>query len=313
MIRDLWKRHRRTVVITVTTACAVLAATVTVLALLAGNGGKARTTTRQNHAAPVTTPATHRPSASQPGSEYHPHYVVPPATARQDQLASALASAESPQQIAAVEALSVPAGGYSTDYPAIPAAATSDELTYANTWTTELLDIDYRAQSRSALLAWAVEGEAANTLPGVPSNVEDKALYASLSDPTLGGQSGTSPVPSPSHWAANAKAGVVQRASGIETSVDPQWTTLVSEGFVPTDPLLAFVDISGTLTTRQPHQTTVTVTVPAHGKNTKPSTKTVTRTVTAVSTVQFKAVLTVGSALHHPGYGAVSVDGWTVT
>ena len=88
---------------------------------------------------------------------------------------------------------------------------------------------------------------------------------------------------------------------------------MVSEGFVPKDPLLAFVDISGTLTTRQPRRTSVTVTVPAHGRNKKPSTTTVTKTVNAVSTVQFKAVLTVGSALHHPGYGAVTFDDWTVT
>lgn len=206
----------------------------------------------------------------------------------------------------------MPAGGYSSAYPAIPAAATTDELTYAKAWITELLDINYRTQSRSGLLAWAVEGEAANTLPGIPSNVKDKALYASLADPSLGGQPGTTPVPSPSRWAANAKAGVVQRVSGIETSVDPHWTMLVGEGFVPIDPLLALVDVSGILTTRQQRQTTAALTVPVHGKSPKPVTEP-SRAATVVSTVQFKAVLTVGSALHHPGYGAVSVDDWTVT
>jgi hypothetical protein len=289
VIANLWRWHRRTVLVTAIAAvCVVVAATVTVVGVSAGNAGQGTVTAGHDRRSSVTTPAKNPTSPGRPGAVYRPRYIVPPATARQDQLASALASAESPQQIAAVEAIGVPAGGYSTAYQAIPAVDTTDEVTYADAWVGELLDIDYRSQSRTGLLAWAVEGEAANTLPGVPTGVADKALYASLADPTLGGQQGSSPVPSPARWAADAKAEVTQRVLGIETSVDPQWTSLVGEGFVPTDPLLAFVDVSGTLMTYQ-------------------------TSTAAGSKVQFKLVLTVGSALHHPGYGAVTVDDWSVT
>lgn len=217
---------------------------------------------------------------------YHPRYVQPPQTPKQAQLASALAAAESPEQIAAGEALRVPVGRYSAHYPAVPASDTSDEFSYAKAWVSELLHIDYRSQSRANLLAWAIAGEAADTLPGVPANVEDKSLYDSLAAPGVDGGPAQSPVPVDQVWAGMAVRGVVQRVSDLEVSVDPAWTQLVGEGFVPNDPLLSFVDVSGILTVT--------------AESTKPSTRT------------FRLVLTVGSALHHPGYGAVSVADWSV-
>lgn len=286
-----WTRHRR--------ACLAVAGSCLVAALAAGvvlaaNGGHSQhpaSTTGPGQRTPATTAPAKRRAEPSSGGGYHPQYVTVPQTARQSELASALAAAESPEEIAAAEALGVPEGRYSAAYPAVAATDTTDELSYARAWVSEMLNRDYRSQPRADLLAWAVESQAANTLPGVPAGVEDKALYASLAVPNLGGVGGASPVPSATAWSADAARGLVQRASAVEVSVDPQWTSLVSESFVPTDPLLAFLDVSGTLTTKEAEAGS------RAGKTT---------------TVGFKLVLTVGSALHHPGYGAVSVDDWTV-
>lgn len=219
---------------------------------------------------------------------YHPRYVAPPQTSTQTQLAAALATAESPEEIAAGEALRLPAGHYTGEFRPVAAKDETDEFSYAKAWTTELLDLHYRSQSRRALLSWAIAGEAANTLPGVPSNVEDKSLYLSLEGPSLDGVTAPTPVPTTARWENMAERRIVQRVSAIEVSVDPAWNRLVGEGFVPKDPLLAFVDVSGTVTTTEPVHA-----APVHRRN-------------------FKLVLAVGSALHHPGYGAISVDNWSL-
>ena len=111
-------------------------------------------------------------------------------------------------------------------------------------------------------------------------------------------------MPSAAAWTADATRGMVQQASAVEVSVDPQWTSLVSGGFVPTDPLLAFVDVTGTLTSQEARATGT-----SEGSG-KPK---ATDPAEVTTREQFKLVLTVGSALHHPGYGAVSVEDWTAT
>jgi len=192
----------------------------------------------------------------------------------------------------------LPVGHYSAEFPPVPGRDESDEYSYARAWTTELLDLRFRSQSRVDLLGWAVGGEAADTLPGVPSNVEDKSLYLSLAAAGLDGVAAPTPVPTNAAWESMAAESLVQRVSDIEVSVDPAWNQLVGEGFVPKDPLLAFVDVSGTLTTSGSARAAARL----------------ARTGKVVPLVarrrSFKLVLTVGSALHHPGYGAVSVDDW---
>jgi hypothetical protein len=305
VIARLWAWHRRTIVISAALISALALTAGVVLAVSSGHAQHSPASGDRTLRPPATSPPGHR--AASPGQgQYHPRYVTVPQTARQTQLASALAAAESSQEIAAGEALQVPAGRYSTEYPAVPMADTTDELSYARAWVTELLDTNYGSQPRDQLLAWAVEGQAGNTLPGVPESVQDKALYASLAVPNLGGVGGATPVPSAAIWSADATRGIVQHVSGVEVSVDTHWTSLVGEGFVPVDPLLAFIDVSGTMTTEEARASAATA------ANRRGKAETAQRVADLKITVRFKLVLTVGSALHHPGYGAVSVEDWTV-
>ena len=238
--------------------------------------------------------------------------MTSPSTPQQQQFDSELAADENRTVLAAMEALAVPAGAYSGRYPAIPAADDSDAITYADAFLAELLNTVYRTDSRSALLAWAQMEVAANTLPGVPASVADKALYASLADPDVGGAGGASPVPSAAEWAADAAAGITQTVTGLEGNVDPTWSDVIAAGYVPTDPLLSLLDLSGTLTVDRPRRVSLTLT-PTIAKDKKAKTITVTHTVEQRSTEHFTVEMGVGSALHHPGYGAVNVESWTVS
>lgn len=287
MIRAAWRLHKRHTVAAVVAVVVFAAGAAWALAVLPG------TSRRQAARRPVAVAARHsrsRPVRAVVGGDgrsvYRPHYITVPQTVRQRRWDSRLAREESPGAIAELEALRVPAGGYSAAYPPVPRADTTDEIAFADAWVTEALNIDFRSQSRAGLLAWAVAGEAANTLPGVPADVAGKALYASLIDPALSGTTAATVVPTVKVWAADAKQGALQRVGSVTASVDPAWTRLVSAGFVARDPLLAVMDVTGTLSLHRPHQPT--------------------------STYKFELKLTVGSALGHPGYGAVSANDWTV-
>lgn len=288
MIRAAWRLHKRHTVAAVVAVVVFAAGAGWALAVLPG------TSRRQATGRPAPTVAARHPGGRRrvaragraAGPVYRPHYIAVPQTVRQREWDSRLAREESPGAIAELEALRVPAGGYSAAYPPIPRADTTDEIAFADAWVTEALNIDFRSQSRAGLLAWAVAGEAANTLPGVPADVAGKALYASLTDPALSGTTAATVVPTVKVWAADAKQGALQRVGSVTASVDPAWTRLVSAGFVARDPLLAVMDVTGTLSLRRPHQPT--------------------------STEKFELKLTVGSALGHPGYGAVSANDWAV-
>ena len=298
MIGPLWTLHRKALLVGVA-LCLSVGCLIGLVALDRGSRPTPGSTgPSSTHAFPRIDAPTKQPSPR--AGSYHPRYVLPPQTSAQTRLASALAAAESSGQIAAAQAVRLPAGRYSAQFPAMPGRDESDEFSYARAWTVELLDVHYRSQSRAELLAWATAGEAADTLPGVPSNVEDKSLYLSLADPTLDGVTTPTPLPAAVEWRSMATNGVVQRVSSIEVSVDPAWTRLVGEGFVPDDPLLSFVDVSGTMTTTGPVRSGLR---PDQGAK---------RASVAPRTKQFRLVLTVGSALHHPGYGAVGVSDWSV-
>ncbi len=143
--------------------------------------------------------------------------------------------------------------------------------------------------------------------------MQDKTLYASLADPDLGGTGGTSPIPSATQWATDAAAQVTWHASNLAASYDQQWSQLVSEGFVPRDPLMTQIDMSGGLTVTTPEMVQQTVkTTEATGTQAHNITRTVWRTVQQSTVEHFALDMTLGSALHHPGYGAVTVDNWTV-
>lgn len=288
MIRRLWWLHRRALVALLAAAgvCAALAWIVATTL-----PGQQPTITHPAGTAPRRAgalPPRHRAAiTSNRQGQYRPGYVSVPATPTQEQFDHELAAAESPASIAATEALTLPPGRCSQPFPCLPAAERSGALTFADGFSRELLDVNFRADRRRNLLAWAVEESAANTMPGVPAAVGSKALYASL-------DSDTSPVASSAAWVRDARVGVVERASDVVAGVDPAWSRLVARGWMPRDPLLAFLDVSGRLT----------LSSAASSSGATGGRETVE---------YFSFVLTVGSALHHPGYGAVGVSSWRVT
>lgn len=122
-------------------------------------------------------------------------------------------------------------------------------------------------------------------LPGVPSSIANKALYASLADPDIGGGTGASPVPSPAVWAAEARTGTTQRVTDLLVSVDPSWTEIIDRGWEPRDPLMTIMDVTGTL-------------IVGTGKTT--------------ARLSVSMVLALGSCDRAPGLGAMAVQDWTV-
>jgi hypothetical protein len=310
MLRTAWHSHRALSVAIGSICAATLVAGIT-FSLISG-----ATTKHPSVAPPATGPSRPATGARSRGSngaqKYQPSYVTSPGTPQQQQFDSELAADENRTVLAAMEALAVPAGAYSARYPAIPAADDSDAITFAEAFLAKLLNTAYRMDSRSALLAWAQMEVAANTLPGVPASVADKALYASLADPDVGGAGGASPVPSAAEWAADAAAGITQTVTGLEGNVDPTWSDVIAAGYVPTDPLLSLLNLSGTLTVSQPRQVSLTLT-PAIVKDKKAKRVTVTHMVEQRTPEHFTIEMGVGSALHHPGYGAVNVESWTVS
>jgi hypothetical protein len=212
-----------------------------------------------------------------------PLRVTPPQTQTQEQVDSELAGSQSPASIAQAESETMPALAVSAAYPAIPVSAESDPTAYALAFATELLDINYRSQTRAALWGWAEYEEAPDTLPGVPAQIADKSLVGSLAYSDVAGAE-ASPVPPTADWPA-PDSGVVQQVSGLTATVAPDWTQLVTGGWEPVDPLMTIMAVTGTIT------------VTVDGKPGPPR--------------SFSMALTLGGARHHPGYGAVAVSAWT--
>jgi hypothetical protein len=276
-MRAIWMFHRRLIV----AAALVLALAVSAGVVIVGSrhGTAVATHSGVSRSAKVPTRTVARQRTPTPN-------VEPPATPIEKQVNAELAEAETPASVAAADAASVPAPATSAAFPSIPPTDRADPTAYAIAFATELLDTNYAAQSRAALLAWAEHEEAPNTLPGVPASVAGKALVLSLADPGLPG--GTpSPTPSASQWATNAEEGVTQSVSGLEAEVDPDWAQIISEGWQPRDPRLTIETVTGMLT----------VTTEGH----------------AAPPESFSLTLTLGTAAHvNAGYGAVAAGDWTV-
>ena len=282
-MRTLWMFHRRLIV---AAALAVALAASAGVVLVGSHHDTAdvshpAVTRSANGPARSTHSATPAPRSRPPKSR-----VEPPATAIEKQVDTELAQAETPASVTAAEATSVPAPATSGAYPSIPLADRSDPTAYAIAFATELLDTNYAAQSRAALLAWAEHEEAPNTLPGVPASVAGKALVLSLADPGLPG--GTpSPTPSASQWATNAEEGVTQSVEDVAAEVDPDWAQIIAEGWQPRDPRMTIETVTGTATDSTDGQ--------------------------AATPESFSLTLTLGTAAHmHAGYGAVAAGDWTV-
>ena len=95
-----------------------------------------------------------------PNPNYHPAYASNvPVTALDKQLAPEYGAGGS--AAAQLEAMTPPSPAWTREYPEITSTATSNEEEYAAAFVEELLDRDYRHQSRSELAEW-VSAESAD-------------------------------------------------------------------------------------------------------------------------------------------------------
>jgi hypothetical protein len=164
----------------------------------------------------------------------------------------------------------------------VPSGDRHDDQSYVTALLQELLDRDYRRQSRSDLARWVSAESADEMLPGSTAEVGDRVAWVELMDPAAVGEQ-LGPVPSASEWATDAHAGLRQRVYDIFVDTDPQWAKAVGAGLSTADPLLTVDDVTGVITTTTDART---------------------------RTRHFSLEVMVGSALHHPGYGVASLDEW---
>lgn len=92
-------------------------------------------------------------------------------------------------------------------------------------------------------------------------------------------------MPSAAQWAADAKAGLVWHVLSMTASEDPRWAQAIAAGYQSPDQLMTILDVSGVLAVRSGGHT-------IHRN--------------------FTFQLLVGSALHHPNFGAGEVFAWKV-
>jgi len=90
-------------------------------------------------------------------------------------------------------------------------------------------------------------------------------------------------MPSAAQWAADAKKRVVWQVVSVTASEDPQWAQAIAAGYQSPDQLMTILDVSGVLAVRSGGHTTDR---------------------------HFTFQLLVGSALHHPNFGAGEVLAW---
>ena len=180
---------------------------------------------------------------------------------------------------AAIEAMALPSPSPSAQFPSIPHGARQDPGSYATAFVSELLSIDFAKQDRPSLLSWAVSETSPETMPGTPASAATKFLFADLT-------SSNSPVPSARAWTANAASGVTWSASSVTVSVAPAWSEALATGWQPPDLRMDFLDVTGNLTITQAGQ--------------PPALR------------PFSLQLGLGSAEYHHGYGAMSLNNWTV-
>jgi hypothetical protein len=287
-LHDLYKANPRLFI----SAALVIAAGCVLLVVKVGGGShsnsgtsSAQVSTRSTTTStgPRTTTSTTSGVAT-PDPNYHPTYQSVPQTQALQQIETNLGGLPA-QSVADAEALSPPAPAWSTAYPAISGNVRNDANGYAIAFAEELLDRDYSRQTRDGLLAWSQAESAAELLPGIPKAVATKGLYVSLTEPRLADLA-ASPVPRPGTWDKDARAGVRQSVYSVLANPDAQWGQLVSKGFQSQDPLMTMYDVTGVLQTR---------------------------TGSTSKTQHFTLVLGLGSALHHPGFGAFSIAEWELS
>jgi len=255
---------------------------VVVAAIAAVASGAFRGHARNAAARPPSTAKrpVHPPRPLRP--VYNPPSGNSGASSAQQQADSAKiarAAASNSAAWAAIEAMALPAPAPSAHFPAISHADRQNPDSYATAFVTELLSINFATTPRPSLLSWAVSETSPETTPGIPASAASKFLYADLT-------SSGSPVPTATAWTANAAGGVTWSASSVTMSVAPAWSQALASGWQPPDARMDFLDVTGNLTVAQP----------GRPRAVKP----------------FSLQLGLGTAEYHNGYGAMSLNNWTV-
>jgi hypothetical protein len=266
------KRHRTTVAVAVLCGLAIVSGT-----LAASLGGGSRPPAR--HQVAAATPVT--PSLGRVGwRAVAPATTVPAQTPVQQLYDQAFeqgfGSPANEALMARAEALALPDPAISGGWPVLGPSDTPEG--WAIEFVQALWNIDFARRSRRGLGAWLVAQEAPDLMPGIPAAFAGRALYVSVMDPAIMGQSPL--IPSATQWQADAAAGVRWSVSDLEITLDPQWQSMIAAGWQPTDLHAAVEDVSGVLS--------------------------ITRRA-STATHRFSVALQLGSARWHRGYGTVTV------
>jgi hypothetical protein len=273
-VRNLWAFHRRALLLA---AAGVVAVAVLVALAVIGSPQPSRDSAAS---LPSTVPGSPSTSLSPPSTvdpNYHPTYISVPPPSPGSQVPE--------NQVQALEAVNPPSPLFPPSMSALSATQVENAENFAYAFIPRLLGIDFAHETRQELAEWTQAESAASMLPGLPAAAADNTLYASLFDPGLLGE-GPSPVPSVPQWAVDAKAGVVWHVASMTAREDPQWAQAIAAGYQSADQLMTVLDVSGNLSKTVP------------GK--------------ASTTEHFSFALGLGSALHHPNYGAASTGDWKV-
>ena len=278
-LQDIYRSHPKLLIATLAAFLAVIVVVI-VLTLSGGSGAPQPNGQARTHHPGSRTAST----VTVPNPNYHPSYIAHFRPSSVDQrIANEFAA--SPDNTAEFEAVKPAKPGWTAAFPRVPSATTTSDRRYLTEFMDELLNVNYKSQSRLDLERWVSAESGGEMLPGEPRAAAVHALYGELFTPRAVGDS-PGPVPNAAAWAQDARRGVVQRASEITVTGDPAWARAVSAGLTSVDPLLQIDDVSGELTTTtQGHSTTR----------------------------RFSAEVLLSSALHHPGYGVATIDAWTVT
>lgn len=251
MLADLWRNNRTAFLIAAMAAFAALG----LLAFTVAVGAGGQPATSGSGAAParsVDAPAEGRlsDSVAPPVGVGSPVPVpgmssAPSLNAAQQVQVNAARASEA-HVLAAYPAVTA---ATSKRLPPVPAAATSQPLLFAQAFTTRLLSIDFRAQTRTELLSWAQYQSAPMFDDGSGFSAADRAklLALSLTDPTTT-NSGSPVVPTESQWQSLAAQSARWTATNVTANPDPQWEAALASGYQSPDQLTTWVDVSATVT-----------------------------------------------------------------
>lgn len=241
-------------------------------------------TSRSGHRRPARPAAASRPTPAGVSETVAPSTTVPadtPTQARYDTaFAAGFSSTANRRALAAVARYPEPPAAVAGGWPELEAS--SDAAQWSFGFVTGLFDIDFATQTRAGLAGWLAEQSAVDLMPGIPSDVGPKMLAVSVLDPGLFPDMAATPIPDGPQWAAMAAAGIRWSVSDLQVVPDPGWEQMVEAGWQPRDLYASVQDVTGTLTVADGSQTTAE---------------------------PLSVVVQLGSAVHHFGYGTVTITG----